>query len=154
MQTSNDVTQETVTRPPGWWERLAPAVLPVLVALGAVLLMCASLLPGLWRVVVLPALLLAPGYALLRVLGQTTDRHSIAIAIPVSIVLTIFASLLVHVSQIRLGPSSLGLLLGAATALFLGASYWRHVLAGLPRSRRTGALGDPTPAGSEATVGE
>jgi hypothetical protein len=127
---------------------------PLLLAAGAVLLMCASLLPGLWRVVVLPALLLAPGYSLLRVLGQPTDRHSISIAIPVSIVLAIFASLVLHVSHIRLAPAPLGLLLGAATALFLGASYWRHLVTGLPGRRRTARLSDPTPVRSEATVGE
>lgn len=100
---------------------------PRLLAVGAVLLMCAPVFPGLSRLVVLPALLLAPGYALLRLLGQAADRGSIAIAIPASLVLVIIASLFLDVSGIPLGPISLGLTLGALTALFLAGSYARQL---------------------------
>jgi hypothetical protein len=97
---------------------------------GAILLICAPVLPGLSRLVVLPALLLAPGYALLRVLGQATGPRSISVAVPVSLVLAVGASLVLHVSGIRLGPASLGSLLGTVTALLLAASYAREMLAG------------------------
>ncbi|HUC26749.1 MAG TPA: oligosaccharide flippase family protein [Streptosporangiaceae bacterium] len=105
---------------------------------GAVLLMCAPVLPGLSRVVVLPALLLAPGYAFLRLLGQASAMRSISVAVPVSLVLAVCASLLLGVSGIRLGPASLGLLLGVVTALFLAGSYRRQLAPGpLPRRRGT-----------------
>jgi hypothetical protein len=108
---------------------------PGLLALGgAVLLMCAPVFPGLSRLVVLPALLLAPGYALLRLLGQATGARSISVAVPVSLVLAICASLVLNASGIRLAPLSLGLLLGAATALFLAGSYGRQLVAE-PRHR-------------------
>lgn len=97
---------------------------------GAILLICAPVLPGLSRLVVLPALLLAPGYALLRLLGQATGPRSMSVAVPVSLVLAVFASLVLHVSGIRLGPLSLGSLLGATTALLLAGSYGRQLLAG------------------------
>ena len=87
--------------------------------------MCAPVLPGLSRLVVLPALLLAPGYAFLRLLGQAAGMRSISVAVPVSLVLAICASLLRDVSGVRLSPLSLGLLLGAVTALFLVGSYRR-----------------------------
>jgi O-antigen/teichoic acid export membrane protein len=90
--------------------------------------MCAPVLPGLSRLVVLPALLLAPGYAFLRLLGQATGMRSISVAVPVSLVLVICASLLRDVSGIRLSPLSLGLLLGVVTALFLAGSYGRKKL--------------------------
>ena len=92
--------------------------------------MCAPVLPGLSRLVVLPALLLAPGYALLRLLGQATGARSICIVVPVSLVLAICASLLLDVSGIRLSPLSLGLLLGVVTALSWLGSYRRQLLAG------------------------
>jgi len=98
----------------------------LLTFLGAVLLTCAPLLPGIWRLVVLPALLLAPGYALLRLLGQGTGQRSISVAVPVSLVLAVCASLVLDVSGVRLGPLSLGLLLGAVTALLLAGSYGRR----------------------------
>ncbi len=114
----------------GWRTRLQVARDPGLLAVaGAVLLMCAPVLPGPSRLVVLPALLLAPGYALLRLLGQATGMRSISVAVPVSLVLAVCASLLLNVSGIRLGPVSLGLLLGAVTALFLAGSYSRSFLA-------------------------
>ena len=97
-------------------------------AAGAVLLLCAPVLPGLSRLVVLPALLLAPGYALLRLLGQAADRRSIAIAVPASLVLVILASLVLDVSGIALGPLSLGLILGAVTAVLLAGSYARQLV--------------------------
>ena len=92
--------------------------------------MCAPVLPGLSRLVVLPALLLAPGYAFLRLLGQAAGMRSISVAVPVSLVLVICASLLRDVSGIRLSPLSLGLLLGVVTALFLAGSYGRQPDAG------------------------
>jgi O-antigen/teichoic acid export membrane protein len=114
-----------------WRPRLQAARDPGLLAgAGAVLLMCAPLLPGLARLIVLPALLLAPGYAFLRLLGQATGPRSISVVVPVSLVLAVCASLLLDVTGIRLGPASLGLLLGAVTALFLAISYRRR-LAGL-----------------------
>jgi transposase InsO family protein len=96
---------------------------------GAILLICAPVFPGLSRLVVLPGLLLAPGYALLRLLGQAAGTRSISVAVPVSLVLAICASLVLNVSGIRLGPLSLGLLLGAVTALFLAGSYCRQLVA-------------------------
>jgi len=72
------VARDQVARDPG-----------LLVGVGAVLLMCAPVLPGLSRLVVLPALLLAPGYALLRLLGQATGMRSISVAVPVSLVLAV-----------------------------------------------------------------
>ena len=122
-RTRLQVARDQVARDPG-----------LLACVGAVLLMCAPVLPGLSRLVVLPALLLAPGYALLRLLGQATGTRSISVAVPVSLVLAICASLVLDVSGIRLGPLSLGLLLGAVTALFLAGSYCRQLVAG-PRGK-------------------
>jgi len=102
---------------------------PALLAGGAVLLVCAPVFPGLSRLVVLPALLLAPGFALLRLLGHAAGPRSISVAVPVSLVLTVFASLILDVSGIRLGPLSLGSLLGALTLLFLAGSYGRQLIA-------------------------
>src|SRR5260370_40394750 len=111
MPRINDVLRERRTR-------VHVAGGPGLLALlGAVLLICAPALPGLSRLVVLPALLLAPGYALLRLLGQATGQRSISVAVPVSLVLAVCASLVLDVSGIRLRPLSLGLLLGGVTAL-------------------------------------
>jgi hypothetical protein len=127
---------------------------PILAGVGAVLLMCSQLLPGLTRLVVLPALLLCPGYALLRLLGQATSPRSISLAVPVSIVLAVCASLLLDVSGVRLDGLSLGILLGAVTALFLAGSYGRQLLAG-PLQRHRGTPPDDSPLGSpEATLGE
>jgi len=122
--------------PPGWRARLQMARDqvardPVLLAgVGAVLLMCAPVFPGLSRLVVLPALLLAPGYALLRLLGQATSMRSISVVVPVSLVLAVCASLVLDVTGIRLGPLSLGLLLGVVTVLFLAGPYGRQLTAG------------------------
>ena len=114
----------------GWRGRLQaePDRGLLLAAVGAVLLIYAPFLPGLSRLVVLPALLLAPGYALLRLLGRATGMRSISIAVPVSLVLAVCASLLLDVSGIRLSPLSLGLLLGAVTALFMVGSYGRQLV--------------------------
>jgi hypothetical protein len=126
---------------------------PGLLAAGAVLLMCAPVLPGLSRLVVLPALLLAPGYALLRLLGQAADRRSIAIAVPASLVLVILASLILDVTGVPLGPRSLGLMLGAVTAVFLAGSYASRMVAALPGRRRE-TLRRPEAARPDANVGE
>ena len=88
-----------------------------LLAAGAVLLICAPALPGLSRLVVLPALLLAPGYALAALLEQAAARRSIAVVLPASLVVIICSSLLLDVSGIRLGSLSLGLTLGGFAAL-------------------------------------
>jgi len=112
---------------------------------GALLLLCAPVFPGLSRLVVLPALLLAPGYALLRLLGRAAGTRTISVAVPVSLVLAICASMLLDVSGVRLGPLSLGLLLGAITALFLACSYGRQVIAGPRRWSRHDRLA-PAPA--------
>jgi transposase InsO family protein len=110
--------------------RLHVAGGPGLLALvGAVLLICAPALPGLSRLIVLPALLLAPGYALLRLLGQATGPRSISVAVPVSLVLAVCVSLVLDVSGVRLGPLSLGSLLGVVTVLFLAGSYGRQLIA-------------------------
>lgn len=101
---------------------------------GAVLLICAPVFPGLSRLIVLPALLLAPGYSLLRLLGQAAGPRSISVAVPVSLVLAVCVSLALHVSGIRLGPRSLGSLLGAVTALFLVGSYAHQLVSG-PRGQ-------------------
>ena len=102
---------------------------PALLAVGAVLLICAPVFPGLSRLAVLPAFLLAPGYALLRLLGQVAGPRSISVAVPISLVLAVCASLVLNVSGIRLGPLSLGSLLGALTLLFLAGSYGRQLIA-------------------------
>jgi len=113
--------------PQGWRTWLRVARKPGFLAFcGAVLLVCAPVFPGLSRLIVLPSLLLAPGYALLRLLGQTTCLRAISVAVPVSLVLAVCASLLLDASGVRLGPGSLGLLLGAVTAFFLAVSYWRQ----------------------------
>lgn len=117
--------QETIDVPRDWRCRLHATGDRGLLATGAVLLMCAPVFPGLSRLVVLPALLLAPGYALLHLLGQAPDKRSITVAVPASLVLVVMASLLLDVSGIPLGPLSLGLLLGAVTAVFLVGSYAR-----------------------------
>lgn len=98
--------------------------------------MCAPVFPGLSRLVVMPALLLAPGYALLRLLGHAASLRSISVAVPVSLVLAVCASLILDVSGIRLGPLSLGSLLGAVTVLLLAGSYGRQLIAGRPRESR------------------
>ncbi len=157
MPMINDVLRGWRTRllPRGWRTRLQVARDPgILAIVGAVLLMCAPVLPGLSRLVVLPALLLAPGYALLRLLGQATGARSISVAVPVSLVLAICASLLLDVSGIRLGPVSLGLLLGAITAVFLAGSYGRQVVSGPLRLRRRSPPGDGELAPRDATLGE
>jgi hypothetical protein len=149
------MTQELGDGTGGRRSRLQAARDPALLAAGAVLLMCASVLPGLSRVVVLPALLLAPGYALLRLLGQAGDWRSVSIAIPVSFVLVVCASLVLDVSGIPISPLSLGLFLGAATALFVAGSYRRRPIgsrAGL--HRRPLAPRDRDLARRDATVDE
>ena len=101
----------------------------LLAFVGAILLICAPALPGLSRLVVLPALLLAPGYALLRLLGQATGLRSISVAVPVSLVLAVCASLVLNVTGVRLDPLSLGYVLGAVTAVLLAGSYCRQAAA-------------------------
>jgi hypothetical protein len=97
---------------------------------GAVLLMLAPVLPGFTRLVVLPALLLAPGYAFLRLLGRAAGTRSISMAVPVSLVIVILSSLVLDVIRIGLSPVSLGLLLGVITMLLLAGSYGRQLFAG------------------------
>lgn len=144
----------------GWWTRLQVARDQVaqdpglLAVVGAVLLICAPVLPGFSRLVVLPALLLAPGYALLRLLGQATGMRSISLAVPVSLVLAVCASLLLDVSGIRLGPVVLGSLLGGVTALFLAGSYGRQVVSGLGSLHRRPPFDGPDLVERDATVGE
>jgi hypothetical protein len=121
------VTAHTSDMPPGARTRPRVARGDGLLAVGAFLLLCAPLLPGLSRLVVLPALLLAPGYALLRLLGQRTSAAAIPVAIPVSLVLVICAALVLDVSGVRLGPASLGALLGAITALCVAGSCGRQL---------------------------
>ena len=112
----------------------------LLAFVGAILLICAPALPGLSRLVVLPALLLAPGYALLRLLGQAAGPRSISIAVPVSLVLAICASLVLNVIGVRLGPLSLGFVLGAVTAVLLAGSYYRR-----PGAGRQSKIGEHRP---------
>jgi hypothetical protein len=138
--------------PRGWRSSLRMARTPGLLALaGAALLMCAPVFPGLWRLVVLPALLLAPGYALLRLLGQAEGQRSISLAVPVSLVLAVCASLVLDVSGIRLGPLPLGLLLGAVTVLFLAGSYGRQLAAGPRRQHQMTPPGDQELGGRDVT---
>ena len=137
--------------PSGWRARLQVARDQVardprlLAVAGAVLLMFAPVLPGLSRLVVLPALLLAPGYAFLRLLGQATGMRSISVAVPVSLVLAVCASLVLDASGIRLGPASLGLLLGAVTAVLLAGSYRRRLGGGRPASPKAPPPRQPPP---------
>jgi hypothetical protein len=141
--------------PQGRRTRLQVAREPgILAIVGAVLLMCAPVLPGLSRLVVLPALLLAPGYALLRLLGQADGMRSIPVVVPVSLVLTICASLILDVTGIRLGPVSLGLMLGLVTALFLAGSYGRQLPAGPLGLHRRTPSGDRELAPGDTSPGE
>ena len=133
-RTRLQMARDQVARDPG-----------LLAVAGAVLLMFAPVLPGLSRLVVLPALLLAPGYAFLRLLGQATGMRSISVAVPVSLVLAVCASLLLDVSGIRLGPASLGLLLGAVTAVLLAGSYRRRLGGGWPASPKPPPPRQPPP---------
>jgi hypothetical protein len=126
----------------GWHSRLRVVRDPALLAVGAVLLVCAPVFPGLARLVVMPALLLAPGYALLRLLGHAAGPRSISVAVPISLALAVCASLILDVSGVRLGPLSLGSLLGALTALLLAGSYGRQLIASLPRENRRKQHGD------------
>lgn len=126
----------------------------VLAFAGAILLICAPVLPGLSRLVVLPALLLAPGYALLRLLGQATGPRSMSVAVPVSLVLAVCASLLLHVSGVRLGPLSLGSLLGGVTVLLLTCSYGHQLLAGPRGQHERTPPDDPGLARRNATLGD
>jgi hypothetical protein len=138
-----------------WRNRLQVARDPRLLALvGAVMLLCAPALPGLSRLIVLPALLLAPGYALLRLLGQAAGPRSISVAVPVSLVLVICASLILDVSGIRLEPLSLGSLLGTLTALLLAGSYGRQLLADPLRQQRTIPPDDHELAPTDAPLGD
>jgi hypothetical protein len=141
--------------PPGWRTHLQAARDQVArdpglagAGAGAILLMFAPVLPGLTRLIVLPALLLAPGYACLRLLGRPAGARSVSMAVPVSLVLIICASLVLDATRIRLSPVSLGLLLGTITALCLAGSYGRQLV--------TGPLGQPrrTPSGDEELPGE
>ena len=125
----------------------------LLAALGALLLICAPFLPGLSRLVVLPALLLAPGYALLRLLGQATGVRCISVAVPTSLVLTVCAALVLDVSGIRLDRASLGTLLGAVTAVFLAGSYGRQLLTRPRRQHGTTSPGDTEVASPAASLG-
>lgn len=118
-------------------------VSPWLIAIGAAILMCASALPGLSRLVVLPALLLAPGYAFLAALGRDAEIRAASLAVPVSLALVMCAALALDVSGIRLDALSLGSLLGAATALFLAGAYGRELISARRRyRRRRSAIGE------------
>ena len=134
--------------------RLRAAREPGLLIAGAVLLIYAPVFPGLSRLMVLPALLLAPGYALLRLLGRATGTQSISMAVPASLVLVVCASLVLDVSGIRLNPISLGSLLGVVTALFLVGSYGRQLIAGPLRQHERPLPGDRDLVRDDATVGE
>ncbi len=114
---------------------------PGLVAIGALLLLCAPVLPGPARLVVLPALLLAPGHAFLRMLGQPAGWRSVSVAVPVSLVLAMCAALVIDVSGIRLGATSLGSVLGAVTLLCLAIPFARQLPAGQDQPGRHGARG-------------
>ena len=90
---------------------------------GGVLLMLAGVLPHNARIVVLPALLLAPGYALLLLLGRPPSWRGLSVAVPASLVLAMCAALLLDVVGIRLDAISLGSTLGAGTLVFVAGSY-------------------------------
>jgi len=74
--------------------------------------------------------------------------------VPLSLALVVCASLVLHVSGIRLGPLSLGLLLGAVTALLLAGSYVRQVVGHSPGHHERTAAGDRELARRDATLGE
>lgn len=131
MRTASDVQQDSR-------DRLWAARDPGLLVLGAILLFLSPALPGLTRIVVLPALLLAPGFAFLRVLGQRPDWRSVSVAVPASIVVIICAVLLLDVSNVRLEPVSLGFTLGSFTALCVAVPYARQLTAGAGRGGRGG----------------
>ena len=133
MSTINDVLR-------GWQPRLQVARDQVAqdpglagAGAGAVLLMLAPVLPGFARLVVLPALLLAPGVCVARLLRARRGHARVHPdggagiargAGPSS------SSLVLDVIRIGLSPVSLGLLLGVITALFLAGSYGRQLLTG------------------------
>lgn len=125
----------------GSYSRLREAADPGLLALGAVLLICAPVLPGISRLLVLPALLLSPGYAVMRLFGRDVEWRSIGIAVPASITLVISCSLALYVSGIRLDRLSLGPVLGAVTALCLACSYSRQALVGRREGPQRRAVG-------------
>ena len=144
-----------IDAPRGWRTWLRVARNPRFLAFaGAALLVCAPIFPGLSRLIVLPALLLAPGYALLRLLGQASGQRAISVAVPVSLVLAVCASLLLDASGVRLGPVSLGLLLGAVTALFLAGSYWRQLATGPWQQQQRTPEGEQEFGGRDATPSE
>jgi hypothetical protein len=116
-----------------------------MVAAGAILLVCAPVLPGPSRLVVLPALL-APGYALLRMLGQEARWRSVSMAVPASLTIIAGAALLLDVTGIALGAPSLGSLLGAFTTLFLAGTYGRELVTG---TRDRGREFEPSVGGSD-----
>src|SRR4051812_46007570 len=116
---------------------------------GGILLMLAGLLPGGARIVVLPALLFAPGYALLLLLGRPLSWRGISIAVPASLVLAMCASLLLHVVGIRLDATSLGSTLGAGTLLFVAGSYALEA-----KTARSRALTDEQAPQAVASPGE
>lgn len=135
--------------------RLPAARDPWLLAAGAVLLMSAPVLPGPSRLAVLPALLLAPGHALLRLLGQAAGWRSVSVAVPVSLVLVICTALVMDVSGVRLDATSLGSVLGAVTALCLAIPFARQLAAGPGRpGGRTAPGGGRVPAPRDGAVGE
>jgi hypothetical protein len=114
---------------------------------GALLLLCAPVLPSPARIIVLPALLLAPGYSLLRLIGHGAgDLPGISLAIPFSLVVVICVSLLLDVAGIRLGASSLGPALGALTALLLASSYGRRALPPRRGNRKVSTQTQPSPS--------
>jgi hypothetical protein len=139
-----------------WRSRLHVARDPALLmaAIGAILLICAPVLPGLSRLIVLPALLLSPGYALLRLLGQATGLRCLSIAVPLSLVLTVCASLVLDVSGVHLDATSLGISLGAVTAVFLARSYGRQLPISPLQQHQTTLPGDADLVRPEATLGE
>jgi hypothetical protein len=121
---------------------------------GGVLLMAAPLLPGLCRLIVLPALLLAPGYALLRLLRQAGGLRSISIAVPVSLAIVICAALILDASGIRLSALSLGPLIGGITILSVVGSYGRQLFAGPVRQEGGSPSGNGKVARPDAARGE
>jgi uncharacterized membrane protein YhhN len=78
--------------------------------------------------VIIPALLLAPGYAFLRLLGRDVEWRAISMAAPVSVAIIICVAMALNAGSVRLDRVSLGPVLGAVTALCLSASYARQLI--------------------------
>jgi hypothetical protein len=102
-----------------WWVQTAREVgrLPLLALGCAVLLFAASAI----RLIILPALLFAPGWSLIYLLcGARVWTSPWSAVVPLSLVMTALVSLLLDVCGVRLDATTLGAALGALTSILVG----------------------------------